>query len=114
MRPTPTTRHASYLTLLAVMDCFLTYQVLFVFPTYGVYGAELNGLANAMLGWFGFGGMVGLKAMSVTPAMLVMSFVADKGKNAARVFSAATMSVAAFPVVVALAQMALVATGLRV
>ena len=114
MRPTPTTRHSCWLALLAALDCFLTYQVLFVFPMYGVYGAELNGLANAMLDWFGFGGMVGLKAVSVTPAMLVMSFVSSKGATAKRVFGATTMTVAAFPVVVALSQMAMLATGLRV
>ena len=114
MRPTPTTRYSAWLTLLAAMDCGLTYSVLFVFPTYGVYGAELNGLANAVLAHYGFGGMVALKALSVAPSMTVMRAVSEKGRMAGRVFGAATLSVASFPVVVALAQMAMLATGLRV
>lgn len=111
MRPSPTTRHAAYLSLLSVMDCFLTYTILFVFPTYGVYGAELNGVANTVLTHFGFGGMVGLKALSVMPAMGVMKYVSGRSQTASRVLSAATLSVAGFPVVVALSQMVLLAMG---
>lgn len=111
MRPTPTLRHAAWLTLLAAMDCGLTYSILFVFPTYGVYGAELNGLANAVLNEYGFGGMVALKALSVTPSMVVMYLMTQKSRMGARVFGAATLSVGAFPVVVALTQMAMLAMG---
>lgn len=111
MRPSPTTRHAAYLSLLAVLDCFLTYTILFVFPAYGVYGAELNGLAHEILENFGFGGMVVLKALSVMPAMGVMKYVSGRSQTASRVLSAATLSVAGFPVVVALGQMVMLAMG---
>jgi hypothetical protein len=111
MRPTPSSRHALYLSLLAVMDCFLTYTILFVFPAYGVYGAELNGVANTVLSHFGFGGMVVLKGLSVMPAMGAMNYVSKRSLSASRVLSAATLSVGAFPVVVALSQMAMLAMG---
>lgn len=102
-----------WLGLFAVLDVVMTYTILFVFPAYGVYGAELNGVARSVMEVAGFGGMVGLKAASVAPSMAVAGVVGKRGRMAFEVFRAAVVAVAAFPVVVAAAQVAMVAAGWR-
>lgn len=91
--------------LMAVLDFTVTLVIL------QLGGREVNGLANALLAAYGPASLLLFKAASVVLVICICEFIARRRRLCAERLADLAIAVTAFPVIVGLAQLALLGAG---